>query len=169
MEVLERFKSLLSADAATDIRTALKEDHEGVRKLAAAMAEAEKASERRDLYAQLKPLLTAHARAEEATVYEPMIRTKGEGVELGNEGFVEHSLVDVLLERLGKTELAGSDAWKAHALVLKEMLEHHIDEEEDEFFDLIEKRFDADRRREMAEAFLARKEALLAQDQRRAR
>ena len=169
MEVLERFKSLLSADASADVRAALKEDHEAVRKIATEMAEAEKAGERRQLYAQLKPLLASHARAEEETVYQPMIRAKGEGVDLGNEGFVEHSLVDVLLERLGKTELAGSDAWKAHAVVLKEMLEHHIEEEEKEFFEVIEERFDADERRAMAENFLARKEELLAQDQRRGR
>ena len=169
MEVFDRIKSWLGNDASTDIRVALHEDHETLRKLTKAMAEAEKVSERRDLFAQLKPFLATHARAEEATVYEPMIRAKGEGVDLGNEGFVEHSLVDVLLERLGKTELAGSDAWKAHALVLKELLAHHIDEEEKEFFDLIEERFDADRRRAMAQAFLARKDEIMAQDQRRAR
>ena len=117
MDVMEKIKSWLSTDVETDIRAALHADHEKVRELARRMAEAERVGERRALFATLKPLLTAHARAEEAVVYQAMIdaRRAGEAKDLGNEGFVEHSLVDVLLERLGKTDLAGTDAWKAHA------------------------------------------------------
>jgi hemerythrin superfamily protein len=169
MDVLDKIKSWLPADAATDIRAALQADHREVRALAEQMAEAGDARTRKSLFATLKPLLTAHARAEEAVVYQAMVKVRrgGESKDLGNEGFVEHSLVDVLLERLSKTELAGSDAWKAHATVLKEMLDHHVEEEESEFFEAIGEHFDDRQRREMAEACLARKTELLGIDDER--
>lgn len=171
MDVIEKIKSWLSTDVEGDIRAALHADHEQVRDLARQMAEAEQAGKRKALFATLKPLLTAHARAEEAVVYQAMVnvRRPGEAKDLGNEGFVEHSLVDVLLERLGRTELAGTDAWKAHATVLKELLDHHIEEEEGEFFDVIAERFDDERRRAMAAEFLAQRGEMLGgeEDQRR--
>ena len=81
------------------------------------MASDEPTKKRTVAFLQLKPLLTAHARAEEQAVYNALIAVRGskDSRAAANEGFVEHSLVDVLLERLGKTELAGTDAWKAHA------------------------------------------------------
>ena len=62
---------------------------------------------------------------------------------------------------MSKTALAGSDAWKAHATVLKELLEHHIDEEEKEIFDELGKNFSDERRETMAVAFLEDKQAIL--------
>jgi hypothetical protein len=47
--------------------------------------------------------------------------------------------------------------------VLKELLEHHIDEEEREFFDVLGDRFDAARRQTMARDFLARRDELMAE------
>lgn len=163
MSVIETLKSYLGNDAASDIRVALREDHDRIKALATEMAEARTAAQRIARFEALKPLLTAHARVEERVVYDALVKLRGkaEAHDLGNEGFVEHSLVDVLLERLGKTSLAGTDAWKAHAIVLKEMLEHHIEEEEDEFFDELARHFDAEARASMAAAFLAGKEDML--------
>lgn len=162
MTVIETLKSYLSTDPGADVRAALRADHERIRELAAQMAEEKTAGRRRALLAELKPLVTAHARAEEQVVYGAMLELRGakEAHDLGNEGFVEHSLTDVLLERLAKTDLAGTDAWKAHATVLKEMLEHHLDEEEDAFFDALGERFDAAELEAMAIAFERTKAAL---------
>ena len=49
------------------------------------------------------------------------------------------------MERLSKTELAATDGWKAHAQVLKEMLDHHIKEEERGIFEELGEHF-TDRR-----------------------
>lgn len=163
MSVIETLKSYLSTDPRTDIRAALHEDHEQIRKLASEMAEEKTAARRRALFEELKPLLTAHARIEEQVVYDAMIKLRDskDSHDLGNEGFVEHSLVDVLLERLGKTNLAGTDAWKAHATVLKEMLDHHIKEEEDEFFEELGEHFRDEQLETMAIEFESRKAAFL--------
>lgn len=163
MSVLETLKSYLSTGSSTDIRAVLHDDHDEIRKLASAMAEETSAARRRALFDALKPLLSAHARVEEQVVYNALLAVRGssDSHDLGNEGFVEHSLVDVLLTRLGKTALAGTDAWKAHAVVLKEILEHHIEEEEDEFFNELGEHFSDDKLESMAVEFQSRKAAFL--------
>jgi len=161
MSVIETVKTYLGAQPANDIRAMLHGDHEEILSLARDMAEARTADKRMSYFGALKPLLTAHARAEEKVVYVPMTKAKGEeSRDLANEGFVEHSLVDVLMERMGKPDVAGSDGWKAHATVLKELLEHHIKEEEGEIFSALQKQFSDQQREAMAVNFAAEKERL---------
>lgn len=163
MDVLDTVKTVIGVATRPDVRTLLKEDHRQILELARDIADEESTARRRALFKSLKPLLTAHARAEERAVYTELVKARStrDSKDLGNEGFVEHSLVDILLERMSKTALAGSDAWKAHATVLKELLEHHIKEEEDEIFDELGKHFSDARRESMAEAFAEDKRALL--------
>ena len=161
MSVMETVKTYLGAQPANDIRGVLHKDHEEILSLARDMAEARTADKRMSYFDALKPLLTAHARAEEKIVYVPMTTAKGaESRDLANEGFVEHSLVDVLMERMGKPGVAGSDGWKAHASVLKELLEHHIKEEEGEIFSALQKQFSDQQREAMAVNFAAEKARL---------
>ena len=132
MSVIEKVKSYMGAYNATDIRSLLHADHEQISALTEQVGSDESPQKRVRAFEHLKSFLTAHARAEEQAVYNPLIKLRGspDSRADANEGFVEHSLVDVLLERLSKTELAATDAWKAHAQVLQEMLDHHIKEEE---------------------------------------
>ena len=165
MSVIETIKSYLTSGTTEDIRAALHDDHVRIRELATEMSEARTASRRIASFEALKPLLAAHARTEERVVYEALVKVRGsaQSRDLGNEGFVEHSLVDVLLERLGKTSLAGTDAWKAHAIVLKELLDHHVKEEESEIFDALGEHFTDEARAQMAQAFQAGKARLMDQ------
>ena len=113
MSVMEKVKSYVGAYGDSDIRSLLHSDHERFRVLAEQMASDESKQKRTDAFDRLKTYLAAHARAEEQAVYKPLLALRGspDSRALANEGFVEHSLVDVLLERLGKTELAGTEAW----------------------------------------------------------
>ena len=161
MSVIETVKTYLGAQPASDIRAVLHDDHEEILALARDMADARTAEKRMSYYHSLKPFLTAHARAEEKVVYMPMTRAKGqEARDLANEGFVEHNLVDVLMERMGKPGVAGGDGWKAHATVVKELLEHHIKEEEGEIFAALDKQFSEAQRDAMAVSFAAEKARL---------
>jgi len=171
MDVLETVKSAIGVKTRRDVRELLKDDHRDVLELVRKMADESSTAQRRALFKALKPLLTAHARAEERVVYTELVKARStrDSKDLGNEGFVEHSLVDILLERMSKTALAGSDAWKAHATVLKELLEHHIEEEESEIFDALGEQFSDERREAMAEDFLEDKRAILEPRSRGAR
>jgi len=72
--------------------------------------------------------------------------------------------VDVLMERLSKTELAATEAWQAHAQVLQEMLDHHIKEEEHGIFEELGEHFTDVQREAMGADFVARKLKLLPKD-----
>jgi hemerythrin superfamily protein len=168
MSVVEKVKSYIGTYSATDIRSLLHADHEQIRALTEQMSSDESKGKRVRAFDELKPFLTTHARAEEQAVYIPLVKFRGspDCRADGNEGFVEHSLVDVLMERLSKSELAATDAWKAHAHVLQEMLDHHIKEEEHGIFEELGEHFTEEQREAMGADFVARKEKLLSADRR---
>ena len=162
MSVIETVKTYLGVEGKSDIRHVLHEDHEEILSLVRDMADARTAEKRMSYFNALKPFLTAHARAEEQVVYVPMTKAKdAEAKDLGNEGFVEHNLVDILMERMSKPGAAGTDGWKAHATVVKELLEHHIKEEEDDIFSTLSKDFSDEQRDAMAVQFTKEKARLL--------
>jgi len=163
MSVVEKVKSYIGTYNSTDIRSLLHGDHEQISALTQQMCSDESKQKRVRAFDQLKPFLTAHARAEEQAVYMPLVNVRGspDSRADGNEGFVEHSLVDVLVERLTKTDLANTDAWKAHAQVLQEMLDHHIKEEERGIFEELGEHFSDEQREAMGSDFVARKQKLL--------
>jgi hemerythrin-like domain-containing protein len=144
-----------------DVRSLLTKDHEEALQIAKKMHETKGAAARKVLLNKLKPALAAHSRAEESEVYDRLIETKSDdSQDIGNEGYVEHSLLDELLERLGKGD-SGSDTWKAEAKVLYELLQHHIDEEQTEMYADLGQDFDSDQLNQMGTRFLKAKQAIL--------
>lgn len=87
---------------------------------------------REELFAQLKQELDIHARIEEEIFY-PAIKEAKETRDITLEAYEEHNVVKQLLAELD--ELPKSDeTWGAKLKVLKENVEHHVEEEEDEMF-----------------------------------
>lgn len=77
--------------------------------------------------------LRAHAEAEEATLYAYLLDKTVVGTELDDEireGIEEHRLADSLWNGLEKS-VSPHPEWKAKFRVLKELVEHHLDEEEE--------------------------------------
>ena len=117
------------------------------------------AKKRSDLFKQFRTELTAHSRAEEKVLYRGMEKSE-EGKDDALEGAVEHEVVDRLMEDLSRSRSIGSDKWTARCTVLQELLEHHIDEEEGEFFKIARKIFDRETLAKMGTAFTAEKTKL---------
>ena len=164
MGIMEKAMTYVGVYSDTDIRTKLQEDHKLFKELTKEACEGTTSASRANAFKQLKPILAAHARAEEVAVYMPMVkqRKSTDSKDYGNEGFVEHTLVDALLEHISATRPAGaSDMWKARAKVLRELLEHHIDEEEKEVFEELGEHFNDTQRAQMAEEFETRKAEIL--------
>jgi len=163
MSMLEKARTYVGIYGDNDIRGRLKADHDTIRELAEGMCEDPTNAKRVSDFKQLKKLLTAHARAEEAVVYAALIkkRSSKDSRDHGNEGFVEHGLVDGLLAQIAATRPGGSDLWRARAKVLSELLKHHIDEEEREVFEELGEHFSDAQREQMADDFEARKARLL--------
>jgi hemerythrin superfamily protein len=140
----------------------LKEDHRKVEDLFEKIDETTERAEktREDLFARVKQELDVHAHLEETLVY-PALRKAEETRELTLEAFEEHKVVKDLLaelDRMGK----GSEQWKAKFTVLKENVEHHVKEEEDELFPDGKKVLDSVRREVLAKAMAEEKSRFLA-------
>jgi hemerythrin superfamily protein len=159
MSVIDKVRATLGNYSDTDVRSLLHEDHEKIRTLAKELAETDSAARRKSIVRELKPLLTAHSRSEEAAVYIPLTELKSspDSRLAGSEGMVEHNLADIVMERLAATADASSDMWRAHAKVIHDLLEHHIKEEESELFEELGEHFSDEEREAMAARFVAGK------------
>lgn len=124
----------------------------------------EKKPERRQkLLDQLKFELVVHSRAEEKTLYDPLKKSEiKKADELAFEGYEEHAMVDHLFAELAQTK-ANDKRWTALASVLKELLEHHIEEEEEDVFKKSHKSFARAVAKEMAVKFLDLKKTYKAE------
>lgn len=117
-----------------DAFTLLKEDHE---KVAGILSKLEETTERavktrEELFAQLKLELDVHAHIEETILY-PELKRVAETREITFEGYEEHKQVKTLLREMAAMSVE-SEQWGAKLKVLKENIEHHVEEEEDEMF-----------------------------------
>ena len=112
----------------------LKQDHEKVsgifEKLEPTTERALKTRE--ELFTQLKQELDVHAEVEEQIFY-PAIKEAEETRDITLEAFEEHAVVKTLLAEL-EAEAKDTEEWKAKLTVLKENVEHHVEEEEGEMF-----------------------------------
>lgn len=147
----------------TDILATLKKEHDEVKALCTQLVESDSAPERKALVRKIKQALVPHARAEEKTVYDPVIAVRGGGEKTkvdGNEGYLEHELADRTLAKLGKIAQVKSPEFTAAAKVLKELLEHHIKEEENEIWEDVKEHFSDEQRVAMNAKFLAAKKKI---------
>jgi iron-sulfur cluster repair protein YtfE (RIC family) len=117
-----------------DAFTLLKNDHEKVSGIFSKLEETTERAEktRTELFAQLKQELDVHAHIEE-TIFYPALKQEAETREITLEGFEEHHVIKTLLKELGPMEVT-TERWSAKLKVLKENVEHHVEEEEEEMF-----------------------------------
>lgn len=148
-----------SAKKGQDIIDLILEDHKPLKKLIKIMKNSDKTlSERRKAFAEFAPLLTTHAKPEEQVLYVEMKKAKDLRQE-GLEGDVEHGLAEQMLDEAKVTKDA--DLWSARVKVLAELVEHHIEEEEEELLPDFKKNSEKEQRILMGEMFLAAKENTL--------
>lgn len=114
--------------------TLLKADHEKVAGILEKIDETtERATKgREELFAQLKNELDIHTRIEEEILY-PVLEEFEETRDISTEAYEEHALVKQLLGELAAAP-KDDEQWTAKFTVLKENIEHHVEEEEGEMF-----------------------------------
>ena len=139
----------------------LKQDHEKVRELLGSLENATGAR-RTKLLAQVEQELKVHTTIEEEIFY-PAYREAARAKQdqtLYYEALEEHHVVDMVMPDMASGENA--EELKAKAKVLKELVEHHADEEEKDMFPRAKKALDRDELRDLGERMQARKEELTA-------
>lgn len=114
--------------------TLLKADH---KKVAGILEKLDATTERgiktrEELFGQLKSELDLHAHIEETILY-PALEEADETREITLEAYEEHRLVKQLLGELESMDKS-EEQWTARFTVLKENIEHHVEEEEGEMF-----------------------------------
>lgn len=141
-----------------DILDTLKREHREVEGLLDDMVESSGAAARKALLRQIKKALVPHVRAEEKVVYDAVIALRDKDAKIdGSEGYLEHGLADDMLKKLGKLENAASAEFTAAAKVLRELVKHHVEEEESNIWSDLEDNFSDEQRVEMNREFLAAK------------
>lgn len=147
-----------------DAITLLKNDHQKVRQLLSQLTEEESADKRQTLLDQIAVELEAHTAIEEEIFY-PAFRKAGDQEDdekMYFEAMEEHRAAgDLVLPDLKGTQ-PDSEKFAGRAKVLKELIEHHADEEEKEMFPRARKVLGADRLEELGARMEARKQELLS-------
>ena len=139
-----------------DIYQRLTKDHEIQKNLAAELMETSGDSpERRSLFDKFKSEVESHAAAEEQTFYAELIET-AEGQEQARHSIAEHKEAADLIEELTELEMS-TGGWIQKFEKLKEELEHHIEEEEKDVFQLARKCLDPNIAEQLTEKFNHRK------------
>jgi len=142
--------------------TMLKSDHATVKRLLRELNEtSDRATKQREsLVAQIEREVKMHAQIEEEVFYPAFkAATKGtEGEDLFYEAAEEHHIVDMVLPAL-KAANPKSHEFGAKAKVLKDLLEHHIREEEGQMFQQARSLFSDDQLRELGDLMQARKDS----------
>jgi hypothetical protein len=137
--------------------TLLENDHKKMRKL---LEELESTTERgirtrEELYSTIKGELLVHEAIEEEIFY-PALKAHPKAEDIVLEGYEEHHVVDVVMAELEGLPV-DHESWGAKAKVMKENVEHHMEEEEGEMFKQARSVFDADELEELGERMAARK------------
>jgi hemerythrin-like domain-containing protein len=138
----------------------LTEDHELVRQMLEELAETTDrgTKKRMELLERIGVAIRAHAKIEEEIFYpafKDAAKTKEE-TKLFFEATEEHALVDIVLPELESTDPT-TEQFGAKAKVLKDLIDHHADEEEEEMFPKARKLLGKERLTELGSELAERK------------
>lgn len=116
-----------------DILQKIKKEHDEFKSLISKVEDAE-GNKKRELFEELYAKLNGHHESEEHVLF-PDVKSKSEeeGKSIVREMIEEHHLASYQFSLLERTSI-DNETWDAKFSVLKEVLTHHMDEEEKDFF-----------------------------------
>lgn len=120
----------------------LKRDHDKVKKMLSELDDTtERAVQKRTmLFEKVKRELTIHETIEEEILY-PAFKEQAKLKDIVLEGYQEHHVVDLVMGEISGVS-PKAEEWGAKLSVMKEGVEHHIEEEEGEMFKKARQLFD---------------------------
>lgn len=144
-----------------DIYEALRQDHEEVRSIFEKLMESSSraAKTREKEFQRLQKELVPHEHAEEKVFYPALLN--GEFREDTLQALEEHHAADVMITELKQLSM-DDERWNAKLAVLRDMVEHHIEEEEGKIFDDAGDVLSEDQADELGRQFDAKKKELQA-------
>jgi hemerythrin-like domain-containing protein len=147
-------------ETGMDAISLLEEDHRTMKKL---LSELESTTERgvktrEELFATVEEELTVHETIEEEIFY-PALKEHPKTKEIALEAYEEHHVVDMVMAEIEDVPY-DDETWGAKFKVMKENIEHHIEEEENEMFKQARQVFEEDELESLGEQMRLRKEQL---------
>jgi len=139
----------------------LQNQHREVEKLFKGIEETDDASKKVSLFRELAANLVAHDGIERQVFYPECEEVMGLTDRLG-EALVEHGVVEFCLYEAD--EAIERPEFEFKVKVLKELVQHHVKEEEDEFFPEVRKAFEAERLESLGEEMEDAFEDLMGED-----
>jgi hemerythrin-like domain-containing protein len=144
--------------------TLLKRDHAAVKEI---LQELDRTTDRgvktrQELFSKVKRNLELHEAIEEEIFY-PALKKHPKAKEIVLEGFEEHHVVNGIVAELGAVPF-DDETWGAKLTVMRENVEHHIDEEENEMFSKARQVLDEEDLAEIGARMQARKDELIEQN-----
>ena len=131
-----------TTNGGKDAIALLKADHQRVRRLLDDLEKTQDSavSKREKLLATIEQELKIHTKIEEEVFYPAFFEAarKMDDRELYFESLEEHHVVDLVLPEIKEVD-PHSDQFAAKAKVLKDLVEHHAEEEETEMFPRVRK------------------------------
>jgi hemerythrin-like domain-containing protein len=147
-------------ETGMDAISLLEEDHRKMKKI---LSELESTTERgvktrEELFATVKDELTVHETIEEEIFY-PALKEHPKTKEIALEAYEEHHVVDMVMAEIEDVP-HDDETWGAKFKVMKENIEHHIEEEENEMFKQARQVFEEGELEALGEQMRLRKEQL---------
>jgi iron-sulfur cluster repair protein YtfE (RIC family) len=145
-----------------DAITLLKKDHDQVKTMLGELDDTtERAVKTREqTFTKLKADLEVHEAIEEEIFY-PALKEHPKTKAIALEGYEEHHVVDTVMGEMLDLDVS-DETWTAKFSVMKENLEHHIEEEEDQMFKQARQVFDDGELDDLGIRMEARKKELQA-------
>jgi len=110
----------------------------------------------------MKTKLLAHAHAEQEVLYRPLEAGQSDASRsFAHEGNNEHQIVEQQLQKLSADRGNAGEQWMAELKVLRELVDHHVNEEESTGFSCARDEFDKDELEAMGQRFQTRKAQLM--------
>jgi hemerythrin superfamily protein len=142
----------------------LHNDHQEVSELIEQIMKTEESSERTSMFKELMNMLIAHSHAEQSVLYKKMEKSEDEKArKFAFEGTNEHQLVEQQLQQMSRARNKASEQWTAQLTVLKELVNHHVKEEESTGFSCARSEFDKEQLEKMGQQFRRQKEKQLSE------
>jgi len=144
-----------------DAVTLLKDDHDTLKKI---LNDLDSTTERgvktrEELFTRVRRELEVHEAIEEEIFY-PALKEHPKAKDLVLEAYEEHNVVDMVMAEIQDTPY-DDETWGAKLTVMKENIEHHIEEEEGEMFPQAREVFARSELQELGDRMQARKDELL--------
>lgn len=141
----------------------LKKEHQDLKQLFLKLEKTEEEDDdmREEVFHELELNIMAHAKAEQATVYA-RLEQEDEMKAIMSEAQEEHALAERFVHEIKDMDVEDEE-WMPKVIMLRENIEHHMEEEEGEMFKIAKNILSDEEQEDLGVAFQEERERLMVE------